>query len=673
MEDLTGRRLGPYTITAALGAGGMAAVYKAHQPAVDRYVALKVLPRPFANDAQFVARLQREARIIAQLQHPHIVPVHDFGEADGYTYIVMPCIAGGTLSALLKGRPLPLVQICDLVSQIGAALDYAHARGVVHRDVKPSNILLDESGNCLLTDFGLARMVEGSASLTNSGAILGTPAYMSPEQGLGQQLDGRSDIYSLGVILYEMATGRTPFSAETPMAVVVRHINDRLPPPSGLNPALGDPVERVIQRALAKRPRNRYATAGEFVGALQAALRSAAPSVPPELVSPSAITVARPAALPTRTKAGTRALGAAGLIVVVAAVSLFVARSRGWLAVRSIPQAAAPAGAATNAAAGTLRKVCFVSMFQPQGGSTDALTWSGIQAGVAQYGAEASYVVATRPGETGPDTPLVEQDLSSFVAAGCDLIAATGFAVGDAVAAVAKGHPRQKFLMLDFDCEPAIDNVLAYVYATDQGAFLAGYVAAAVSKTGKLGTFGGFQFPTVESYMDGFALGVNYYNDRNGTHHRVLGWDVAQRTGYFTNDFALRAAGAKMGGRLLGEGADVIFPVAGSAGVGAADSVLAHGRAYVIGVDTDWAESYPERAPVMLTSVEKRYNLSAISAIKALAEGKWSSGTHVGTIANGEIGLAPYHRLGSLVSEQVRTSLGQIKTDIMIGKIKTKP
>jgi basic membrane protein A len=166
---------------------------------------------------------------------------------------------------------------------------------------------------------------------------------------------------------------------------------------------------------------------------------------------------------------------------------------------------------------------------------------------------------------------------------------------------------------------------------------------------------------------------VDHYRQRHGTRHQVLGWDVARRKGYFTNEFSLTDAGAKMGRRLLAEGADVIFPVAGSAGLGAADAVGAHGNAYVIGVDTDWADSYPERASVILTSVEKRFHLSAISAIGALVEGKYKGGTHVGTIANGEIGLAPYHRLDSHVSEQVRSDLGQVKTDIMIGKIKTRP
>ena len=265
MEDLTGRQFGPYRIVGALGEGGMAAVYKAYQPSMDRHVALKVLPRHFASDSEFVARFQREAKILAKLQHPHILPVHDFGEADGYTYIVMPFVPTGTLAGILKGRPLPLSRIESIVTQVGTALNYAHARGLIHRDVKPSNILIDESGNCLLTDFGLARILEGAATLTATGAIMGTPAYMSPEQGLGEKLNPRTDIYSLGVVLYEMTTGRVPFAAETPMAIVVKHINDPLPMPRNLNQSLPEAVELVILKCLAKSPGDRYASADELV------------------------------------------------------------------------------------------------------------------------------------------------------------------------------------------------------------------------------------------------------------------------------------------------------------------------------------------------------------------------------------------------------------------------
>jgi serine/threonine protein kinase len=273
MEDLTGKQLGPYRVVAQLGKGGMATVFKAFQPSMDRYVALKVLPRHLAEeDPQFSLRFQQEARVLAQLQNPHILPVFDFGEAEGYTYLVMPLVSGGTLADRLQGQPLPLSQVRTIISQVGDALDYAHSRGVVHRDVKPSNVLMDERGNALLSDFGIAKLVEGTQHFTQTGGIVGTPAYMSPEQGMGLKIDRRCDIYALGIILYQMVTGRVPFEAETPMAVLLKHINDPLPPPRVLNPALPEAVERVILKALAKNPDDRFATASELTQALQAAL-----------------------------------------------------------------------------------------------------------------------------------------------------------------------------------------------------------------------------------------------------------------------------------------------------------------------------------------------------------------------------------------------------------------
>ena len=294
MEDLSGRDFGAYRIVGPLGSGGMAAVYRAYQPAVDREVALKILPRHLAQDPEFVARFKQEAQVLARLQHPHILPVHDFGEADGFTFIVMPFIETGTLANRLTGAPLSFADIRPVITQVGDALDCAHAQGLVHRDVKPSNILIDSRGNCLLADFGIAKILEGADTLTATGGLVGTPKYMAPEQGLGQEVDRRSDIYSLGVILYEMATGRVPFDAETPVAVVVKHIHDPLPLPRQVNPALEEPLQQVIFQAMAKTPAERFATAGVMVDAVSAltlpdAVPAVAPPTPSHPITPDAL------------------------------------------------------------------------------------------------------------------------------------------------------------------------------------------------------------------------------------------------------------------------------------------------------------------------------------------------------------------------------------------------
>ena len=273
MEDITGKQLGRYQVVSPLGEGGMAAVYKAYQPGMDRYVALKILPQQYARDAEFTGRFEQEAKVIAKLQHPHILAVHDYGKADDYTYIVMPIVETGTLADLLRGdRPIDLSRIRIVMTQLGDALDYAHSQGLIHRDVKPSNVLIDNRGNCLLTDFGIAKMIGGTKHFTQTGGIVGTPHYMSPEQGGGDPLTPQSDIYALGVLLYEMATGRVPFDAETPMAVVIKHMTDPLPPPRKINPDISPALESVILKAMAKRPQDRFDSAADMVRAVRIAI-----------------------------------------------------------------------------------------------------------------------------------------------------------------------------------------------------------------------------------------------------------------------------------------------------------------------------------------------------------------------------------------------------------------
>jgi len=271
MPDLVGHTLGQYRIVEQIGLGGMATVYKAYQPALERYVAIKILPAYYAHEPGFAERFTREARAVAKLTHPHVLPIYDFGQEDGLSYIVMQCVDSGTLKDMM-GRPINLMTVADIVEQLAEALDYAHEQGVIHRDVKPSNVLMDRGRWVLLSDFGLAKMVEGSVQLTGSGVGVGTPAYMAPEQGQGLKVDERADIYSLGIILYEMVTGRVPFEAETPMAIVVKHITEPLPLPRTLNSDLPESVERIIMKALAKNPEDRYETAGKMAAALRKAI-----------------------------------------------------------------------------------------------------------------------------------------------------------------------------------------------------------------------------------------------------------------------------------------------------------------------------------------------------------------------------------------------------------------
>ena len=393
MEPLTGKQLGPYRVIAPLGAGGMAAVYQAYQPGMDRSVALKILPRHLAHDPHFVARFQHEAKIIANLQHSHILPVFDFGEADGYTYLVMPYVASGTLADSLHGQPLPLARVRQIIAQLGDALDYAHSRGIVHRDVKPSNVLLDAHGNCLLTDFGIAKIVEGTVQLTLPGGIIGTPAYMSPEQGQGATVDRRSDIYALGVLLYELATGRVPFTAETPLAIVLKHLHDPLPPPRTLNPALPDALERVILKALAKDPSDRYQTAAELLRAVQATTNDqAAPSAPAIIADtltydthklsdsqhvhlPSSVTPATPI-VRRRTGGGWLALGSLAVLALVVIVFGGL-----WVRASGDPPLPTPANVQTSMPSAAIREVDWTAI----GGH-----WSGPEGGVVRGEIEQS-------------------------------------------------------------------------------------------------------------------------------------------------------------------------------------------------------------------------------------------------------------------------------------------
>jgi serine/threonine protein kinase len=271
MNALVGKSLGPFRIVERIGAGGMATVFKAYQPALDRYVAVKVLPAYHARDPIFVKRFTQEARSVAKLAHPNIVQIHDFGNQDDITYIVMEYVDGGTLKDRLK-RPLSVPEAIEYMIQVAEGLDCAHRNGIIHRDVKPANMLLRKDGYLLLSDFGIAKILEGTTNLTRVGTGIGTPQYMSPEQGTGQPVDRRSDIYSLGIVLFHCLTGHVPFNADSPLTITVKHINDPLPVEHLRMANVPLPIEQVVVKMTAKSAQDRYQSTDALIDALTGAL-----------------------------------------------------------------------------------------------------------------------------------------------------------------------------------------------------------------------------------------------------------------------------------------------------------------------------------------------------------------------------------------------------------------
>ncbi len=357
-DDLIGKSLGQFEILDEIGRGGMATVYRARQTSINRTVAIKVLPRSLLHDPTFYERFIREVDLVAHLEHPHILPIYDYGEVDGVPYIAMRYLAGGSMAQWIRRGLPPLDRIAKPVEQVASALDYAHQEGVIHRDLKPGNILLDENSNAYLSDFGIARVLD--SNLTGS-AIVGTPAYMSPEQANGLPLDARSDIYSLGVVLFELVTGREPYEAETPVALLLKHINEPMPSARGLRPNLPPAADYVIVRATAKQPDQRYASAADMAEAWATALHRPAaieddnatlldaqrPAEPTRVAEPRTPTPvpAVPPPEPTLATPKRRTLGwiaALLVVIVIAAVAGII-----LLTPRSAPPPATPPPAPT--------------------------------------------------------------------------------------------------------------------------------------------------------------------------------------------------------------------------------------------------------------------------------------------------------------------------------------
>ncbi len=263
----TPTKIGRYEIKSELGRGGMATVYRAYDPSFEREVAIKVLPRELLHDPQFHDRFRREIKTIAALEHPAIVPVYDVGEEDGVPYFVMRYMSGGSLTQWIEKGKFSVQDAARIIERLAGALAYAHKNGLVHRDLKPDNILFDSNGDPFISDFGVAKLSDSSTNMTGSG-IIGTPAYMSPEQAQGEKVDNRSDIYGLGVIIFQMLSGQQPYNATTPMGVAVKHITDPVPEILKANPALPREADMIIKTAMAKDKDQRYPSALDLARAL---------------------------------------------------------------------------------------------------------------------------------------------------------------------------------------------------------------------------------------------------------------------------------------------------------------------------------------------------------------------------------------------------------------------
>jgi eukaryotic-like serine/threonine-protein kinase len=326
MLDLVGQRLGQYRIDARVARGATSTIYKAYQAKLDRYVAIKVLSPHFIDEPGFLDRFYQEARAVARLDHPNILPVYDFDQVGEIVYIVMKYVNTGTLRHVMTG-PLDLAYTLEIVTQVGLALGYAHKQGVVHRDVKPGNILIADNNWALLTDFGLAKILEGNQRLTRTGAGVGTPEYMSPEQAQGKSTDGRADLYSLGAMLYEMLTGHLPFESDSGIAVAMKHVNDPVTPPRDHRPDLPPAVEQVVLTALEKDPERRYPKAEAMLTALT---RAAAPALSPEAIIEHPLAAVKPIGEPASEKSTPRLALAATWFALRRRADRAAARFRAW-------------------------------------------------------------------------------------------------------------------------------------------------------------------------------------------------------------------------------------------------------------------------------------------------------------------------------------------------------
>ena len=708
MANLVGKNIGRYHVVEKLGEGGMAAVYKAYDTRLERDVAIKVITAAQQGSEQFLKRFEREAKALAKLTHANIVSVIDYGDEDGLPYLVMEYLPGGTLKQFI-GKPIPFRDAACMLAPIAWALEYAHQRQIIHRDVKPANILLTESGTPMLSDFGIAKMldVSGATQLTATGAGIGTPDYMSPEQSRGEAVDHRADIYSLGIVFYELVTGRRPFRADTPMAVIYKHATEPLPRPRQFVPELPQEVENVLFKALTKDPAERYQRMGDFADALENLTYlngtvkpvSKAPStgasgikLTRETVTPAEERVTRtspavisqpsaeiPAAHPQAKKfpwawAG---IGMGVLVVLCIATALVagfwkpISQMLGMAAVTSTselptvpteptapkqtPQTEVKPTPDTDCAKKEV--ICVGAM--GSGSWDDKSFHESVRIGLEQ--SAEKFGILPRYYEV-PDFQQAADVVAKMADEKMDIIISVGFEYTDLMLTAAVQYPNIIFIGVDqiYPADQIAPNLVGITFHDDQAGFLAGVLAGMMTKTKSVGAVCGLDWiPPVWRYCEGFKAGVLYVIPDGHV-------EVAYHPGSIEQAFTDPVWGAETAKWMIAEkNADVIFSAAGKTGTGALKQAVELG-VYVIGVDVDQYYSLPDLHSRMLSSAVKDISGSVFNLIELYITGKMPSGIYYGNVL-----LAPYHDLESEVPQDVKDKIERLTLKIQTGQLQT--
>ena len=764
---------GRYKIEDLLGQGGMSAVYKATDPNLRRVVAIKIVHPHLSSDPSFIRRFEEEAAAIASLRHPNIVQVFDFNTDEDVNYMVMEYVPGETLQTRLKRlnnkeRKMTFEEAINITINVCDGLSYAHKRGMVHRDVKPANIMLDVNNQAILMDFGIVKIV-GSSAHTLTGAVIGTANYMAPEIIRSESADQRSDIYSLGITLFEMLSGSPPFDADSAMTIMMMHLNEPLPDLLSIRNDIPQNLIQIVNKALAKDRKDRYQTADDFARQLRSVLQEfqtkeiqipvdstkedKTEDVEPTMVlSPSEsskedvtvidlsdrsvvddvtvlddsdrvevedVTVvdfspeqvservvhetqveipkkiellgSKPGK-PKRLLLGvTLATVLIGVIIIGVITSWFGLGggkqvieqpqptpmllstdtknvSQLTLSALTVMNTARAQSLKETEAAIVLREQFFNVCQLTDIGSINDSTFqknvlNGILTAETKLGIKAE-VLESR------DTGDYAKNLSTFVERRCDLIISAGYMLGDITISFAQENPDMLFSLIDVDADIELPNLVVQVYQIDEAAFLAGYLAARMTETGKVATYGGMPLQPVKLFMDGFTRGVMYYNRVKGVNVQVIGWDINNLNGgIFVDSFDNQDIGVELGNEFVNQNVDVIFPVAGQVGLGTARVMLDRNAGYIIGVDSDWAFEHPELDSVILTSVLKNTNIVTYDIIEQSMQGNFRSGKYIGNLENNGVGIAPYYKMEQIIPEKIRNEILAVRELIIIGEI----